>query len=35
VPKSQSAKDIADVNAQAAAALAQCPAPAGFFVVGD
>lgn len=34
VPKSQSAKDVAGVNAQAAAALAQCPAPAGFFAVG-
>ena len=35
VPKSQSAKDIASVNAQAAAALAQCPAPAGYFLVGE
>ncbi|HJQ36583.1 MAG TPA: cadherin-like domain-containing protein [Thermoanaerobaculia bacterium] len=35
VPKSQSAKDIGSVNAQAAAALAQCPAPAGYFVIGD
>ena len=35
VPKSQSAKDIASVNTQAAAAVAQCPAPAGYFVVGD
>ncbi len=35
VPKSQSAKDIASVNAQAAAALAQCPSPAGFFGVGN
>lgn len=34
VPKSQSASDIASVNAQAAAALAQCPsAPAGYFVI--
>jgi len=39
VPKSQSAADVASVNAQAAAAVAQCTAtghaPAGFFVVGD
>jgi VCBS repeat-containing protein len=35
VPKSQSAKDIASVNAQAAAALAQCPAPAGYFLIGE
>jgi len=35
VPKSQSAKDVASVNALAAAAIAQCPAPAGFFIVGD
>lgn len=35
VPKSQSARDVAAVNAQAAAALAQCPSPAGYFVVGD
>lgn len=35
VPKSQSAKDVASVNAQAAAALAQCPSPAGYFIVGD
>jgi len=35
VPKSQSAKDISGVNAQAAAAVAQCPAPAGYFVVGN
>jgi hypothetical protein len=35
VPKSQSARDIAAVNAQAAAALAQCPSPAGYFVVGN
>jgi len=34
VPKSQSASDIASVNRQAAAALAQCPsAPAGYFVI--
>jgi hypothetical protein len=34
VPKSQSASDLASVNAQAAAALAQCPsAPAGYFVI--
>ena len=35
VPKSQSAKDIASVNAQAAAALAQCPSPIGYFIVGN
>ena len=35
IPKSQSARDIASVNAQAAAALAQCPSPAGYFVVGN
>ncbi len=35
VPKSQSARDLASVNAQAAAALAQCPSPAGYFVVGN
>jgi hypothetical protein len=35
VPKSQSASAIASVNAQAAAALAQCPSPAGYFVIGD
>lgn len=35
VPKSQSASDLASVQAQAAAALAQCPSPAGYFVVGD
>lgn len=35
VPKSQSPRDIASVNAQAAAALAQCPSPAGYFVVGN
>lgn len=35
VPKSQSARDITSVNAQAAAALAQCPSPAGYFVVGN
>jgi hypothetical protein len=34
VPKSQSARDILSVNAQAAAALAQCPsAPVGYFVI--
>jgi hypothetical protein len=34
VPKSQSASDIASVNAEAAAALTQCPsAPAGYFVI--
>ena len=35
VPKSQSARDIAGVDAQAAAALGQCPAPAGFFTIGE
>lgn len=39
VPKSQSAADIASVNAQAAAAVAYCEAngvpPAGWFVVGN
>ena len=35
VPKSQSAGDLASVNAQAAAALAQCPSPAGYFIVGN
>lgn len=35
VPKSQSARDIASVHEQAAAALAQCPSPAGYFVVGN
>jgi hypothetical protein len=35
VPKSQSPRDIDSVNAQAAAALAQCPSPAGYFVVGN
>ncbi|HEY0140540.1 MAG TPA: hypothetical protein VGF48_06575 [Thermoanaerobaculia bacterium] len=34
VPKSASARDIASVNSQAAAALAQCPSPAGYFVIG-
>jgi hypothetical protein len=34
VPKSQSRRDIDSVNAQAAAALAQCPSPAGYFVIG-
>jgi hypothetical protein len=34
VPKSQGARDILSVNAQAAAALTQCPsAPAGYFVI--
>ncbi|MFL6247632.1 MAG: hypothetical protein ACJ74H_16525 [Thermoanaerobaculia bacterium] len=33
VPKSQSARDIASVNAQAAAAMAQCPSPAGYFML--
>lgn len=33
VPKSQSAADIASVNAQATDALAQCPSPSGFFVI--
>lgn len=33
VPKSQSAKDVASVSAQAAAALSQCPSPAGYFVI--
>ena len=35
VPKSQSEHDTASVNEQAAAALAQCPSPAGYFVVGN
>lgn len=35
VPKSQSARDLASVNEQAAAAVAQCPSPAGYFVVGN
>jgi hypothetical protein len=34
VPKSQSLSDVASVNDQAAAALAQCPsAPLGYFVI--
>lgn len=33
VPKSQSPRDLASVNEQAAAALAQCPSPAGYYVV--
>lgn len=35
VPKSQSPRDIASVHAQAADALAQCPSPAGYFVIGN
>lgn len=37
VPKSMSAKDVASVNAQAAAAASPCngTAPAGYFLIGD
>lgn len=35
VPKSQSERDIASVNAQAAAALSQCPSPGGYFVIAN
>jgi hypothetical protein len=35
VPKSQSPRDIASVNEQAAAAMAQCPSPAGYFLIGN
>lgn len=35
VPKSQSASDIASVDRQAAAALAQCPSPSSYFVIGN
>jgi hypothetical protein len=35
VPKSQSASHVASVNRQAAAALAQCPSPTGYFVIGN
>jgi hypothetical protein len=35
VPKSQSERDLESVNAQAAAAMTQCPSPAGYFVIGN